>query len=65
MKDTIQKVIDTYKTNDEQAINNLEFTINDQLFLETLLMIIRGTTIQFSSFNKRKKYRKRKQTGSR
>ena len=66
MKDTIQEVIDTYKTNDEQAINNLEFTINDQLFLETLLMIIRGTTIQFSSFNKRKKIqKKKKKTGSR
>ena len=54
VKDTIQEVIDTYKTNDEHAINNIEFSINDQLFLETLLMIIRGNTIQFSSFNKRK-----------
>ena len=54
MKDTIQEVIDTYKTNDEQDISNIEFTINNQLFLETLLMIIRGNTIQFSSFNKKK-----------
>ena len=54
MKDTIQEVIDTYKTNDEQDIGNIEFTINDKLFLETLLMIIRGNTIQFSSFNKKK-----------
>ena len=54
VKDTIQEVIDTYKTNDEQDISNIEFTINDQLFLETLLMIIRGNTIQFSSFNKKK-----------
>ena len=36
MKDTIQEVIDTYKTNDEQDISNIEFSINDQLFLETL-----------------------------
>ena len=54
VKDTIQEVIDTYKTNDEHAINNIEFSINDKIFLETLLMIIRGNTIQFSSFNKRK-----------
>ena len=64
VKDTIQEVIDTYKTNDEHAINNVGFSINDQLFLETLLMIIRGNTIQFISFNKRKKYRKRKQIRS-
>ena len=52
-------VIDTYKTNDEQAINTIEFSINDQLFLETLLMIIRGNTIQFSSFHKRKIQKKK------
>ena len=57
-KDTIQKHIDTNKTNDEQDINNRELTINDQLFLETLLMIIRGKTIQFSSFNKKKNIEK-------
>ena len=56
--------IDTYKTNDEQDISNIEFTINDQLFLETLLMIIRGNTIQFSSFNKKKNTEKRKQIRS-
>ena len=54
MKDTIQEVLDTYKTNDEQDISNIEFTINNLLFLETLLMIIRGNTIPFSSFNKKK-----------
>ena len=58
MKDTIQEVIDIYKTNDEQDISNIEFTINDQLFLETLIMIIRGNTIQFSSFNKKKNIEK-------
>ena len=54
VKYTIQELKDTYKTNDEQATYNTEFSINDQLFLETLLMIIRGNTIQYSSFNKRK-----------
>ena len=53
VKDTIQEVIDTYKTNEVQAVNVIEFTINDQIFLETLLMIIRGNTIQFSYFIKR------------
>ena len=31
-------------------IDDLQFTINDQLFLETLLMEIRGKTISFSSY---------------
>ena len=43
----IQEVKATYKTNYEQAINNIEFSINDQLFLETLLMIIRSNAIYF------------------
>ena len=29
------------------------FNINDQLFLETLLVIIRGQTIKYSSFKKK------------
>ena len=54
IKDTIKEVKDTYKTNNEENNNNIEFNINDQLFLETLIMIIRGNTIQFGSFNKKK-----------
>ena len=54
IKDTIQEVKDTYKTNNEENNNNIEFIINDQLFLETLIMTIRGDTIQFGSFNKKK-----------
>ena len=34
--------------------NDIVFNINDQLFLETLLMIIRGETIKYSSVKKRK-----------
>lgn len=30
--------------------NDIQFIINDQLFLETLLMEIRGKTISYSSF---------------
>ena len=32
----------------------MKFDINDQLFLETMLLIIRGNTIKFSSTRKRK-----------
>ena len=32
---------------------NLEFQISDQLFLETLLMEIRGETISYPSFKKK------------
>lgn len=41
--------------------NNINFTINDQLFLETLLLIIRGETIQFSSRKKKEKIKEEKQ----
>lgn len=34
---------------------NILFIINDQLFLETLLMEIRGKTISYSSYIKKKK----------
>ena len=39
------------KKNENQDIM---FGINDQLFLETLLTIIRGNTIKYSSIKKRK-----------
>ena len=35
--------------------DEIQFNINDQLFLETLLMVIRGNTIKYSSVKKRKK----------
>ena len=38
----------------ENILNsNIKFNINDQLFLETLLMNIRGKTISYSSFKKK------------
>lgn len=43
-----RKNIETIKLDD------IQFTINDQLFLDTLLMEIRGKTISYSSFKKRK-----------
>ena len=35
---------------DEIHDSEIQFTINDQLFLETLLMEIRGKTISFASY---------------
>ena len=40
---------------------NILFTINDQLFLETLLMEIRGKTISYSSYIKKKKDKQEKE----
>jgi len=44
------------KDDNINLINNAEiqFTINDQLFLETLLMNIRGKTISYSTYKKKK-----------
>ena len=38
--------------------NEIQFVINDQLFLETLLMEIRGKSISYSSYVKKKKMEK-------
>ena len=40
--------------------HEIQFTFNDQLFLETLLMEIRGKTISFSSFTKKRNNEKEK-----
>lgn len=39
---------------------DISFTINDQLFLETLLLEIRGKTISYASYIKKKKERRKK-----
>ena len=59
VKDTIKEVKTTHSMNNENNIElisneDLNFNINDQLFLETLLMMIRGNTIKYSSFKKNK-----------
>ena len=46
----------TYLANDNGSNENTqqeEFNINDQHFLETLLLMIRGNTIKYSSFKKK------------
>ena len=61
IKNTIKEVKSKYVINEEnvdvETLSNcdIKFNINDQLFLETLLMIIRGNTIKYSSIKRRKK----------
>ena len=52
-----QYCLPVYNINNIQNISNNEliFVINDQLFLETLLMEIRGKTISYSSYKKKKR----------
>ena len=55
--ETILEVKQTYAVNNKdnnQETSGLEFSINDQLFYETLLLMIRGNTIKYSSFKKKK-----------
>ena len=42
--------------------DQIQFVINDQLFLETLLMELRGKSISFSSYKKKSIRKKRKRT---
>ena len=62
-KNTIEDVKKTYviNGNDENIANDeIQFNINDQLFLETLLMMIRGNTIKNSSEKKKKRVKEEK-----
>ena len=63
VKETIKDAKNAYlnrETNVDQNVDNIpdeeiQFNISDQLFLETLLMMIRGNSIKYSSFRKQKK----------
>ena len=58
VKNTISDVKQTYQINNgENNIDNQEqeFSINDQLFLEMLLLMIRGSTIKYSSQRKKQR----------
>lgn len=57
VKNTISEVKQTYQINNEEnnIDNQEEFSINDQLFLETLLLMIRGNTIKYSSQKKKQR----------
>ena len=57
IQNTIEDVKKTYVNNGNDvniANDEIQFNINDQLFLETLLMMIRGNTIKYSSEKKKK-----------
>ena len=63
IKNTIEDVKKTYVNNGNDvniANDEIQFNINDQLFLETLLMMIRGNTIKYSSEKKRKTVKEEK-----
>ena len=68
IKNTIDDVNKTYVSNENNLnhgnISNeeIQFNINDQLFLETLLMMIRGNTIKYSSEKKKKRLKEEKNT---
>ena len=53
----VQYASPVYKTENIENIPDdiIQFTINDQLFLETLLMEIRGKTISYSSYKKKER----------
>ena len=74
VKDTIAEVLDLHvkesnnnknnnnnNNNDNNNNENNEYTINDQLLLETILMMIRGETIKYSTYKKRKQSEDEKQ----
>ena len=61
VKNIIREVKNQYIINNDNVNindildNEMMFNINDQLFLETLLMTIRGNTIKYCSIKKRRK----------
>lgn len=75
VKKTIKEVVDTYKVNQQINIDNsnnnndnsnndyenIEFTINDQMLLEMILLMIRGETIKYSSRKKKEREKIQKQ----
>ena len=69
VKNTINEVLSLHfkETNNNNNNNNnidyenKEFTINDQLLLETILMMIRKETIKYSVYRKRKQTEEEKQ----
>ena len=58
VKATLREIKNRYKINEANINdipdNEIEFNINDQLFLETLLMTIRGNTIKYSLIKKKR-----------
>ena len=59
----LQYSLPVYNTENLQNIpdTEIQFTINDQLFFDTLLMEVRGQTISFSSHRKKQNDKKERQ----
>jgi hypothetical protein len=54
VKDCIAEVIGQYKTVDNENMFDSKFSIDDQLFWETLTIMLRGKTIPYSTFKKKR-----------
>ena len=68
VKDTINEVLSLHvketnsnNNNDNDDYDNKKSIINDQLLLEIILMMIRGETIKYSAYRKRKQIEEEKQ----
>jgi hypothetical protein len=48
-------VIGQYKTEDNENIFDIKFSIDDQLFWETFKIMLRGKTISYSTFKKKER----------
>ena len=55
VKDCIAEVIGQYKTEDNENMLDIKFSIDDQLFWETLKIMLRGKTISYSTFKKKER----------
>ena len=55
VKDCIAEVIDQWKTEDNENVFDIKFSIDDQLFWETLKIMLRGKTISYSTFKKKER----------
>ena len=58
VKTCIGECIDQYKTTQSEIFEEIQFSISDQLFWETLKMMIRGRTISYSSYKKKERCRR-------
>ena len=55
VKDCIDEVIGQYKTEDNENMFDIKFSIDDQLFWETLKIMLRGKTISYSTIKKKER----------
>ena len=55
VKDCIAEVIGQYKTEDNENMFDIKFSIDDQLFWKTLKIMLRDKTISYSTFKKKER----------